>query len=273
MKRVIVLIAASVVAGASLVGSVVGQEGRDARGSSAGDSTVAKAPEAEFAAANQLYESGRFAEAAAAYQSIVDRGYESPALLFNLGNGYLKAGELGEAIVYYERARAREPRAEDIRSNLAHARSMVVDAVPAPGGSVFLGGLAALKDFLSVSEVLWLASGSLWLGLGAIAALGLLGVGRRPAKAVTGIALALIALTSVFAGLKVAEAARRRAAVILEREVQVRAGPGAHYTARFNLHEGTMVRILRTAGEYSEIELTPELGGWVEAADVLAVRP
>ncbi len=150
---------------------------------------------------------------------------------------------------------------------------MVADAVPAAEGSAFLESLVALKDSLSVGEALWLASGCVWLGLGAIAAMRLLRVGRRPAQVVTGVAIALLALTSTFAALKVADVARRRAAVVLEREVQVRTGPGAHYTARFNLHEGTMVRILRTAGEYSEIELTPELGGWVEAADVLAVRP
>jgi tetratricopeptide (TPR) repeat protein len=270
MRSVTALIAASWIAGMSLWGS----PGSAAAQGPAGDSTTGGAtPEVEFAAANALYENGRFAAAAAAYQAIVDRGDESPALFFNLANSYLKAGELGEAIVYYERARASEPRADDIRTNLALARSMVADAVPAAGGSAFLGGLVAFKDALSVEEALWLASGCLWLGLGAIAAMRLFRVPRRPAQVVTGIAIALLVATSTFAALKVGQVARRRAAVVLEREVQVRAGPGAHYTARFNLHEGTMVRILRTAGEYSEIELTPELGGWVEASDVLAVRP
>jgi len=268
MRSVIALIAASWIAGVSLSGAPSRAAAQDASPDSA-----AATPEVEFGAANQLYESGRFAEAAAAYQSLVDRGHESPSLYFNLANSYLKAGELGEAIAYYERARDREPRAEDIRSNLALARGMVVDAVPAGEGSAFLGSLVAIKDSLSVREAMWLASACLWLGLGGIAATRLLRVGRRPAQVVTGLAVALLAATATFAALKVAEVARHEEAVVREREIQVRAGPGAHYTTRFNLHEGTMVRILRTAGDYLEIELTPELGGWVEAVDVLAVRP
>src|SRR6188508_1174557 len=54
---------------------------------SAGGGTAAdQDPVRAFGAANRLYEAGRFSEAAQAYQAIVDRGFESASLYFNLGN-------------------------------------------------------------------------------------------------------------------------------------------------------------------------------------------
>jgi tetratricopeptide (TPR) repeat protein len=229
-------------------------------------------PDETFAAANRLYEGGRFAEAAAAYQSIADRGYESAALYFNLGNALLKAGELGEAIVSYERARTLAPRAEDIRENLARARSLAVDVVPVPPASRFLSRLAAVKDWLSPAEALRAAAIGFWLVLAAAAAARLLPRGRRIARAATWTFLGLWILAGGLAAIKVAEAARRQLAVVVVREVPVRTGPGDNYTVRFSLHEGTTVQVLRAAGDFLEIELTAETGGWVPAATVLAVR-
>lgn len=232
----------------------------------------AEDPARAFTAANQLYEAGRFAEAAKAYQAIVDRGFESASLYFNLGNAYLKSGELGEAIVSYERARALAPRADDIRENLERARSLAVDVVPEPSGSIFLARLAALKDWLSPGEALAAASLGLWLALTTAAATRLLSRGRRWARAIALACVGFLVLTSTLAAIKVAEAARRELAVVVVREVPVRTGPGENYTVRFNLHEGTTVRVLRTAGEFQEIELTAETGGWVPNAAVTLVR-
>src|SRR5438132_12459707 len=52
----------------------------------------AASPNAEFEQANKLYEQGKFKEAAAAYQSLIDRGAESPTIYYNLGNAWYKAG-------------------------------------------------------------------------------------------------------------------------------------------------------------------------------------
>src|SRR5262245_52855944 len=48
-----------------------------------------------FDHANKLYEEGKFAEAAAAYEKMLRQGQASPALYFNLGNAFFKAGQIG----------------------------------------------------------------------------------------------------------------------------------------------------------------------------------
>ncbi len=54
--------------------------------------------------ADQLYRSGRYPEAAAAYQHEIQERADSPRLEFNLGTSLLQAGQLEEAIAALERA-------------------------------------------------------------------------------------------------------------------------------------------------------------------------
>jgi hypothetical protein len=71
---------------------------------------------AEFDAANKLYAEGKFVDAAAVYEKILQSGAVSPALYFNYGNAELKAGSrncrvsAGGATVAARRGRASEPR-------------------------------------------------------------------------------------------------------------------------------------------------------------------
>ena len=83
---------------------------------------------ADFSAANQLYAKGKFADAAAAYEKILQTGAQSPALLFNAGNAEFKAGHLGKAIAAYRRAEQLSPRDAELRANLAFVRNQVQGA-------------------------------------------------------------------------------------------------------------------------------------------------
>ncbi len=78
---------------------------------------------AAFQSANKLYEENKFAEAASAYQKLVESGKASSALFFNLGNALFKAGQIGRAIVAYREAEQLAPRDPDVRANLQFARN------------------------------------------------------------------------------------------------------------------------------------------------------
>src|SRR6266699_3597580 len=98
--------------------------------------SVARAEDAStaFDQANSLYEEGKFTEAAAAYEKMLQQGRASPALYFNLGNAFFKAGQVGRAVLNYRLAERLAPRDPDIRANLKFARSRVAtSATPTPG--------------------------------------------------------------------------------------------------------------------------------------------
>ena len=64
--------------------------------------------------ANTLYINGDYVGAAAFYEAIVDKGYISGRLFYNLGNAYFKAGELGRAVLNYNRAQKLMPYDKDV---------------------------------------------------------------------------------------------------------------------------------------------------------------
>lgn len=79
--------------------------------------------------ANQVYAAGDYQTAAALYEQILADEGKAPELYYNLGNAYYKTGEIGRAILNYERALQLRPFYSDARYNLEIARQRVVDNI------------------------------------------------------------------------------------------------------------------------------------------------
>src|ERR1017187_8408427 len=95
-----------------------------------GLSAAIAAPSDDLKAANQLFDTGKFAEAAAVYEKIEPK---TAHVYFNLGNTHFREGKLGLAILDYERAQRLAPRDPDIAANLKFAEQRLgVDDVNAP---------------------------------------------------------------------------------------------------------------------------------------------
>ena len=62
---------------------------------------------------NQLYTSGKYAEAAKTYEAIASKGFDSFELYYNLGNALYKTNNITFAILNYERALKLSPTSED----------------------------------------------------------------------------------------------------------------------------------------------------------------
>ena len=78
---------------------------------------------------NQAYQEGAYPAAIEAYEAVRDAGYTSAGLEYNLGNAYFKTGELGRAILHWERAIELDPGDADARANLELARGLTTDAI------------------------------------------------------------------------------------------------------------------------------------------------
>ena len=53
---------------------------------------------------NENFQNKRFENAIENYQAILKQGFISPELYYNLGNSYFRIGELGNAILFYEKS-------------------------------------------------------------------------------------------------------------------------------------------------------------------------
>lgn len=224
------------------------------------------APADLFADANRRYQEGAFAEALDGYRHLTEQGYHNATLFYNIGNCYFKLGELGKAILHYERALRLSPGDDDVEANLALARSLTVDEVtPAPRFWLF----RVVEWWVTVlpRQALILTVGFAWFALAGAVTLRILA--RGPVAARWGTRGALVAAGCVVAfgtnlAVRELEIGRPEEAIIMPSEVAVQSAPTADPSLQvFAIHEGTKVRIHRSAEGWSEIVLEDGKVGWV----------
>lgn len=218
---------------------------------------------AAFDQANALYEQGRFAEAAAAYEKLLQSGAASAAVYFNLGNAWFKSGQLGQAIAAYRKAREMTPRDPDVRANLQFARNQSKGpTAPASRWQRWLGAL-------SVNEWTLLSAGALWL------LLLLLTAGQlRPAwkLALRGWVVTIGLATAILcAGLGAALFMRHslQTAIVVMRDVPVHNGPHEMSANAFTAHDGAELRILDERDDWLRVTDGSRRNGWVRREQVL----
>ena len=188
---------------------------------------------ADFSAANELYAKGKFAEAAAAYENILQTGGQSPALLFNYGNAEFKAGHLGKAIAAYRRAELLTPRDAELRANLAFVRNQVQGATLRESHWQNWLGSLTLNEGALLTAVFVLARCSRLLAARQI----------RPAlapklRSVTRLASLLTLFSGAVLALQAANHFNSSVAVVTEAEATARSGPFDDAQSAFTAHDG-----------------------------------
>ena len=91
----------------------------------------AQKPEELFIKANELYNQSAYDSAAKVYEKIINQGYSSAELYYNLGNTYYKLGNYPMAILYYEKSLKLNPNNEDTKNNIEIARAFISDKIEA----------------------------------------------------------------------------------------------------------------------------------------------
>lgn len=81
-----------------------------------------------FQEGNSLYQEGDYNGALKAYARVLENGYESGALYFNMGNAYYRLDQVGQAVRHYERARRFMPANNRLRHNLILAQRRAPDS-------------------------------------------------------------------------------------------------------------------------------------------------
>ena len=227
----------------------------------------ARGQDSRFDEGNRLYQAGDYAAALNRYEQIVADGREAAALYYNIGNAHFKLGELGKAILAWERARRLAPGDADVTANLALARSMTADEIrPVPQfwlfqvASWWVGALPRTALLLVV-------------GLAYVVSVGcLVSLIARPearwAIWVRRLAAGSAVVTLVFGiNLLVRELGIGRAeeAIVMAPEVKVQSAPSDDSALQiFTVHEGTRVRIDRESAPWVEVALEDGKVGWVK---------
>ena len=218
-----------------------------------------------MAEANRRYEAGEFAEAAAAYQALIDAGVQDGTLYYNAGNAYFKAGDLGRAILNYRRAQRRLPRDPDVAANLQLARAQRRDRLEETDSNGLVGLVnRLLVEGTTVNETAAIALG-LEILLAGLLVVAILWPRRRRALRYGIVAGAvLLILSTTLLGIRLLGERGRWPAVIVAESVEIHSGPGADYLTEFSLHAGAEVHVLEDRGGWTRITLPGDLQGWVQ---------
>jgi len=244
----------------------MGEEGKMGQGDI---SPPSRPPISQFYQANEYYRKENYSEAISHYLDLVRQGYHDPSVFYNLGNAYFKKGELGEAILFYEKASMLLSRDDDIQKNLAYANSLTVDRieVSSSGLTHFCEGIA---DFLTLNELTSLVTG-IYLALVLLGGLILWKKEATVRKRLFHL-LTLFSVLFILAGgilfYRIYEFKVAQFGVITSKAVEVKSGPEENLATLFSLHEGTTFSIHQQRGNWLQIMLKNGLIGWLQSKDI-----
>lgn len=225
-----------------------------------------------FEDANTLYNEGHYDSALVAYKAIVDEGFESSALYYNMGNAYYKSMQYPMAILYYEKALQLDPKNQDILDNLAMANLHIADKIE-PLPELWLRRW--FTGFVNVFSVDTWAVISVVIAILMCLCIYLFVISRRTAvrKAMffTGLLLLLLCVVScISASRRYSELIEPDHAIIMMPTITVKSSPSSTSVDLFVLHEGTKVSVLDAADGWNKIKIANGSVGWLPANTMVA---
>ena len=228
---------------------------------------------------NEAYAAEDYDAAIAAYSAIVEMGYESDLIYYNLGNAYFKrgqgnvdgqgkafnSGELGRAILNYERALKLNPELEDARYNLdlAYKLTNAPEEVP-------VGFMTSMWRSMSgaFSSNTWTITSLVMLFITlALVLLYLLAnniVLRKVSFFVSIVTFITFIFTTAFAITQRDVQQDRSRAIIVCNDIQAIHSEPSNKSKVIREHsQGVAVEVLRSEKEWSEVKFADGEKGWI----------
>jgi tetratricopeptide (TPR) repeat protein len=218
-----------------------------------------------FYTGNHFYQKQDYIKAVEEYLKLLDMGIESGNLYYNIGNGFLKLGKVGYAILCYRKARRLIPHDSDLKANLTYARSLMDEESSEEWHrNIFIRAVRKMCSDLNLGQIAGFALGT-YLLLILVLALFIFNpiLGRK-------FWFFAILLGLAFAFNALAFGVRYYGEVILKHGVVVQAKAEAKYepidksTTFYNLREGNSVIILNTKQGWRQIRRFDGKTGWVK---------
>ncbi len=222
-----------------------------------------------FRKGNEAFQQKNYEAAAMHYEQVMESGFNSPELEYNLGNAYFRMGNTGKAILHYERAMVMSPNDGDVKHNLGVARQQVkgeIEALP----EFFLSRWWKLIRNAAGSGVWGILALVLWWAGAAGLILWQTGRTRKQRKAgfLAGLSCLLISLLPFSLALsRVKYESKTNYAIVLEPTAVLRSAPDDSGSDILNLYEGTKVKLQDELGGWWQVKLANGETGWLKSSD------
>jgi len=219
----------------------------------------------DFTRAEDAYKQQDYHESARVYQGLLDKGYRSFELFYNLGCAYFKMGEPGMSRAFFIIADMYKPRNHDNRHNLEIVEASLKDRFEG-GGGFFLSDLYAglVRSFTYRTwNILFYSLICMFLAF--FSAYFLFLNLRLRAVGIAAVIL-LITLILVFPFYRSSSRFYHEPGlgVIINESTPVRNGPDSSMVSLTSLNDGTLVRISEKRGDFYRVILPNGIVGWIE---------
>ncbi len=218
----------------------------------------------QFEQANLLYKENKYAQAIAAYETILQQGFESGNLCYNLGNSYFKQGALGKAILNYERAKLFIPQDSDVQSNSEYARSLLHISIQDAPGCLFKKWVDRLSSGITINHLTLVVA----LAQAAVFLLLILKMLRNTDTKFSNacIVILVVILASGGVALKRKIDYLHTGAIVVSKEIDSKFEPLESSTTYFTLSEGSKIDVIESSGAWCKIRRFDGKVGWVNLA-------
>lgn len=222
--------------------------------------------------ANDAYSNGNYADAIELYEKVIEKGYESAELYYNLGNSYFKINDLPSAILYYEKSLKLDPADEDAKFNLKIANSMIPDKIEEVPVMFYERWWKNIYELFGAN--LWTRI-SVFLFIIVLIMFSVYFAGNSYFLKKTFFWLGIIFIVFTifsfsFSYQKYKTSINTREAIVFDPTITVKSSPDESSVDLFVIHEGTKVSIMEHIGDWYEIRIANGSVGWLPSS---AVKP
>lgn len=219
--------------------------------------------------AEQQYTDKQYDEAAETYRQLLSFG-SSAALHYNYANALFKSGEIGPAILNYERALRLDPNNEDIRFNLQYANNAKTDKIEELKPFFMQQFSNSIERLMTSNQWAYtgIASFIITLTLALVYLFSKLRWLRKTAFFTALVTLILTTASICYTFASKRHTLQRTEAIVMTGSSSVKSSPDESGTEVFVIHEGTKVSIRSTLGEWREIKIADGNLGWIPASDI-----
>lgn len=223
-------------------------------------------PQQNLVQANQFYQDQNYQSALDAYQELLDAGYCSKSLYYNLGNTHFQLGNKGKAVYYLEAASMLAPKDKTIQENLLFVKEQLSDEII----EIDVFPLFVIWENIrqSLSSNTWALLGVLlfWTGIAGFI-LWLFGTNRNRKKqgfylALGGLVLCILPFVMAFQSKKELTTAQK--AVVMSENVPLKSAPNLDSETLFDLFEGATVQTVEPLQDWYNVRLANGFEGWVK---------
>ncbi len=218
-----------------------------------------------FYKANAAYNNQYYEDAINNYQKIIDAGFESADLYYNLGNAYFKNDEIPSAILFYEKALKLKPNDEDIRYNLDVANGKIVDKIEPVPELFYKRWWRSFYNMFSADTWAKVSVGGFILFIILLSFYLLSKLIRiRKIAFFSGLVVLVITLFTFAVSLqKYHHLTHDREAIVFTPTITVKSSPNPNSVDLFVIHEGSKVEIRDQVGSWYEIRIANGSVGWL----------